>query len=158
MTLYFIQAYYLRTSRQVRLLDIEAKAPLYTHSLETIQGISTIRAFRWGPQFQKTSQHLLNESQKPVYMLYCVQQWLTLVLDLVVGVIAVMLIAMVTSLKDKFSAASIGQSQSFSHFSLLFPACMFHTAVTFSTVESRHVHAPRIIVNGYSLQVIVPVS
>lgn len=105
MTLYFIEAYYLRTSRQVRLLDIEAKAPLYTHFLETIQFISIIRALKWGPQFQKTSQHLLNESQKPVFMLYCVQQWLTLVLDLVVGVIAVILVAMVTSLKDDFSAA-----------------------------------------------------
>lgn len=106
--IYFIQSYYLRTSRQVRLLDIEAKAPLYTHFLETIQGISTLRAFKWESRFDKKCQHLLNESQKAVYTLFCIQQWLVLVLDLVVGVVAVILICMVTSLKDRFSAASIG--------------------------------------------------
>ncbi|KAL1981835.1 hypothetical protein VTN96DRAFT_2080 [Rasamsonia emersonii] len=45
VVLSFVQLYYLRTSRQVRLLDIEAKAPLYTHFLETVRGISTVRAF-----------------------------------------------------------------------------------------------------------------
>ncbi|MCJ1394407.1 hypothetical protein MMC18_007285 [Xylographa bjoerkii] len=108
VVLFFVQSYYLRTSRQVRLLDIEAKAPLYTHFLETIQGISTIRAFNWEGQYREQGQRLLNQSQKPVYMLFCIQQWLTLVLDLVVGAIAIILVAMITSLKDRFSAASIG--------------------------------------------------
>ena len=108
VVLFFIQSYYLRTSRQVRLLDIEAKAPLYTHFLETIHGISSIRAFNWGLQLRDKSHSLLNRSQRPVYMLYSIQQWLILVLDLTVGAIAVILIAMVTSLKDRFNAASIG--------------------------------------------------
>ncbi|KAE8353805.1 P-loop containing nucleoside triphosphate hydrolase protein [Aspergillus coremiiformis] len=108
LVLFCVQLYYLRTSRQIRLLDIEAKAPLYSHFLETIQGITTIRAFGWQPHFQRESQLRLNNSQKPVYMLFCVQQWLTLVLDLVVGGIAIVLAAVVTSLKDRFSAASIG--------------------------------------------------
>ncbi|KAJ5876483.1 ABC transporter transmembrane domain type 1 [Penicillium soppii] len=108
VVLFFIQSYYLRTSRQVRLLDIEAKAPLYTHFLETIHGISSIRAFNWGHQLREKSHSLLNRSQRPVYMLYSIQQWLILVLDLTVGAIAVILIAMVTSLKDLFNAASIG--------------------------------------------------
>ncbi|KAJ5827545.1 ABC transporter transmembrane domain type 1 [Penicillium robsamsonii] len=108
VVLFFIQSYYLRTSRQVRLLDIEAKAPLYTHFLETIHGISSIRAFNWGLQLREKSHSLLNRSQRPVYMLYSIQQWLILVLDLTVGAIAVILIAMVTSLKDRFNAASIG--------------------------------------------------
>ncbi|KAL9118536.1 MAG: hypothetical protein Q9187_004917 [Circinaria calcarea] len=108
VVLYFIQSYYLRTSRQVRLLDIEAKAPLYTHFLETIEGILTIRAFHWQPQLQLQCQRLLNQSQKPIYMLFCIQQWLKLVLDLVVGGIAVILVVFVTSFKDKFTSASIG--------------------------------------------------
>lgn len=108
IVLYILQSYYLRTSRQVRLLDIEAKAPLYAHFLETIHGISSIRAFGWDGQFCKKSQSLLNRSQRPMYMLFCIQQWLTLVLDLVVGMLAVLLIIIVTSLKDRFNTASIG--------------------------------------------------
>lgn len=34
IALYFIQRFYLQTSRQVRLLGIEARAPLYTHFTE----------------------------------------------------------------------------------------------------------------------------
>lgn len=108
VVVFFVQRYYLRTSRQVRLLDIEAKAPLYTHFLETIQGISTIRAFNWEGRFQEQSQNILNQSQRPFYMLFCIQQWLALVLDLVVGAFALILVGMMTSLRDRFSAASIG--------------------------------------------------
>ncbi|CAI7640685.1 unnamed protein product [Penicillium glandicola] len=41
-------------------------------------------------------------------MLYSIQQWLILVLDLAVGAIAVILIAMITSLRDQFNGSSIG--------------------------------------------------
>lgn len=108
VVLFFLQSYYLRTSRQVRLLDTEMKAPLYTHFLESIQGISSIKAFNWELQLREKSNYLLNRSQRPVYMLYSIQQWLILGLDLVVGAIAVILIAMITSLRDQFNGASIG--------------------------------------------------
>ncbi|KAH8897503.1 putative ABC multidrug transporter [Thozetella sp. PMI_491] len=38
-SLWLIQKFYLRTSRQMRLLDLEAKSPLYTHYLDTTKGI-----------------------------------------------------------------------------------------------------------------------
>ncbi|KAL4908813.1 hypothetical protein BDW74DRAFT_187329 [Aspergillus multicolor] len=108
VVLFFIQSYYLRTSRQVRLLDIEAKAPLYTHFLETIRGISSIQSFKWERQLQGKNHALLNRSQRPFYMMYSVQQWLTLVLDLVVGAVAVILVAIIVSLRDRLEAAWIG--------------------------------------------------
>jgi ATP-binding cassette, subfamily C (CFTR/MRP), member 1 len=54
---YVVQKFYLRTSRQLRFLDLEAKSPLYTNFLETLSGLATIRAFGWtkqnlGPQLQ----------------------------------------------------------------------------------------------------------
>ena len=45
--LYVLQKFYLRTSRQLRFLDLEAKAPLYTQFTETLDGLHTIRAFGW---------------------------------------------------------------------------------------------------------------
>ena len=107
-TVFILQRCYLRTSRQVRLLDIEAKAPLYTQFLETMSGASVIRAMGIGHNLEQRTFHLINESQKPVYMLYNIQQWLTLVLDLIVGAIAVVLVATTTSLKSSFSGSSIG--------------------------------------------------
>ncbi|KAK2728510.1 multidrug resistance-associated [Colletotrichum kahawae] len=106
--LFFVQRYYLRTSRQVRLLDIEAKAPMYTPFLETLKGVATIRAYKWENNFEAQASSLLNRSQKPHYMLACIQQWLALVLDLVVGALALIVVAMATSLTDKFTPGAVG--------------------------------------------------
>lgn len=93
-----VQRYYLRTSRQLRMLEIEAKTPLYSHFTDTISGIATIRAFGWQIPFSDRLAVILNRSQRPFYMLFCVQQWLTLVVDLVAGALAVTLVAIALSL------------------------------------------------------------
>ncbi|KAL4958875.1 ABC transporter [Aspergillus stella-maris] len=108
VVVYITQKFYLRTSRQLRLLDIEAKAPLYTHFLDLVSGASTIRAFKWQSAFNATSQSLLDTSQRPVYMLYCVQQALGFVLDFLVAILAVTLVATVVFLKEKFDAGDVG--------------------------------------------------
>jgi ABC-type bacteriocin/lantibiotic exporter with double-glycine peptidase domain len=84
LALWVLQRFYLHTSRQVRLRDIEAKAPLYSHLLETIDGLPTIRAFRWTTDFETKNDRLTTRSQIPIYTLYCVQQWLQVVLDMMV--------------------------------------------------------------------------
>jgi ATP-binding cassette subfamily C (CFTR/MRP) protein 1 len=108
LVIWFIQRYYLRTSRQVRLLDIEAKSPLYTHFCETIAGISTIKAYGWQSQFQQTCDEHVNTSQRPYYTLLSIQKWLAFVLDLVVAVMAVVLVSIATFFNNKFSPAEIG--------------------------------------------------
>ncbi|KAJ5890223.1 P-loop containing nucleoside triphosphate hydrolase protein [Penicillium tannophilum] len=108
VSLEILQRYYLRTSRQMRLLDIEAKAPLYSHFAESVQGISTIRAFNLESHFKQKMYHLLNRSQRPFYMLYCIQQWLTLVMNLTVGAIALIIVSMATSLRSQYTGAAIG--------------------------------------------------
>ena len=108
ITIYFTQSLYLRTSRQMRLLDIEAKAPLYTHFIELVSGAATIRAFRWHASFQSSALKLLNFSQRPVYFLYCIQKCLGFVLDFLVAVLAVILVATVVFLRDKFQAGDVG--------------------------------------------------
>lgn len=106
--IYGIQRIYLRTSRQVRLLDIEAKAPVYLQFLESKNGAATLRAFGWQHSCQLGLQRLLNRSQKPVYLLYCIQQWLALVLDALVSALVLILIAIVVTWRDKFSPGSVG--------------------------------------------------
>lgn len=98
--LYFLQKYYLRTSKQIRLLDLEAKAPLFSHFLETMQGLVTIRAFGWQSDFTAKHTDLLDKSQKPFYLMYCIQRWLSLVLDLIVAGLAVILMVMIVKLRE----------------------------------------------------------
>jgi ABC-type multidrug transport system fused ATPase/permease subunit len=107
---FFLQKFYLRTSRQLRLLDIEAKAPLFTQFIEITTGSAsaTIRAFGWQQYFEQLVGASLDRSQRPVYVLYCVQQWLALILDLIVSALAVILVAIVVNWKSSFDAGAVG--------------------------------------------------
>ncbi|KAI0446909.1 P-loop containing nucleoside triphosphate hydrolase protein [Xylaria telfairii] len=107
VALLFVQRYYLRTSRQVRLIDIERKAPLYKQFIETILGLPVIRSFHWEIDFISKLETLLDHSQRPFYMLFCIQQWLSLVLDLIVGALAVLLVTIAIS-SPSISAGATG--------------------------------------------------
>ncbi|KAI9167867.1 ABC multidrug transporter B [Paramyrothecium foliicola] len=109
LVLYILQKFYLRTSRQIRLLDLEAKTPLYSYFLQTLQGLVTIRAYGWQLPSAKENAALLDSSQRPFYLMYSIQRWLNLVLDLVVAAIATLIVALATQLNDS-SAGSLGVS------------------------------------------------
>ena len=112
IAIYFLQDFYLRTSRQMRFLDLEYKSPLYTHIAETMEGLSTIRTFGWQEAFMNTSFERLDASQKPSYLLYCIQRWLGLVLQLLVAVMAVVVMTLATSLTGTTSGGRLGVSLS----------------------------------------------
>ena len=94
-----IQVYYLKTSKQLRLLDIEAKAPLFSQFIETVNGVACIRAYGWSQEYKNQNYEALNRSQKPYYMLWCIQRWLTLVLDLLNAGVATLVVALATNLE-----------------------------------------------------------
>ncbi|KYK57921.1 hypothetical protein DCS_04934 [Drechmeria coniospora] len=110
MVLYALQKVYLRTSRQLRLLDIETRAPLCSHFLETLEGLSTIRAFGWEDEGRRRAQDLLDVSQRPYYLLLCAQSWLNLVLDLIVAAEATIVVALAIGIRSQTNAALLGVS------------------------------------------------
>lgn len=107
--LYVVQRFYLRTSRQIRLLDLEAKSPLYTHFLDTVKGITTLRAFGFMPDDVQRNARLIGCSQRPAYLLLMIQEWLNLVLNVVVMIMAVLLTTFAVRLHSKsgFAGASL---------------------------------------------------
>ncbi|KAF2489056.1 P-loop containing nucleoside triphosphate hydrolase protein [Lophium mytilinum] len=107
--LYVVGRFYLRTSRQLRILDLEAKSPLYTNFLDTVKGITTLRAFGFLPNDVQKNARLIDTSQRPAYLLLMIQEWLNLVLGLVVMLIAVVLVTLSVRLHSKsgFAGAAL---------------------------------------------------
>jgi ATP-binding cassette subfamily C (CFTR/MRP) protein 1 len=93
---------------QIRFIDLEARSPVFTHFLETLEGISTIRAFGWQQPSLETSTQLMDTSQRPYYLLFCVQRWLNLVLNLMVSAMAIIVVTLAVKVGSASSGATIG--------------------------------------------------
>ncbi|KAL4876404.1 P-loop containing nucleoside triphosphate hydrolase protein [Aspergillus karnatakaensis] len=105
---WLLQRFYVRTSQQVRLLDLEAKSPLFTQFLDLLQGLSTVRAFAWGPRFTERYLDLLDASQRPFYLLFCIQRWLALVLDVMTAILVTVMMVLVVKLREQLSPQLVG--------------------------------------------------
>lgn len=108
LLMWVLQKFYLRTSRQLRLLDLEAKSPLFSQFIESLSGLVTIRAFGWSSRFEEQNLVLLDASQKPFYLLYCIQRWLGLTLDLTVACLGAILMVMIVKLRSEVGAGYVG--------------------------------------------------
>lgn len=105
---FVIQRFYLRTSKQVRMMDIEAKAPVYLQFLETKKGAASIRALGWQKRFADRLEGCLDASQRAVYMRWAVVQWLSIVIDLLVVFLAIILVITLVLLRDSFQPGVVG--------------------------------------------------
>ncbi|KAF6834099.1 ABC multidrug transporter [Colletotrichum musicola] len=65
-------------------------------------------AFKWGDAFEKTNMGRLDNSQRPSYLLACLQRWLTFSVDMTITVMALILIVLVTTLREQIGPAFIG--------------------------------------------------
>ncbi|KAM0261518.1 hypothetical protein ACHAQJ_002201 [Trichoderma viride] len=98
--LWLIQKFYLPTSQQLRLLDLETKSPLYTHFADTVAGVATLRAFGWVQESLDFNLGLLDSSQRPAYLLAMVQNCLGFILSAVVTVLATLIVVLTTQVKE----------------------------------------------------------
>jgi ATP-binding cassette, subfamily C (CFTR/MRP), member 1 len=87
---------------------IETKAPVISLFIDTIQGLTTIRSLGWSQAFAQRNLSLLDVSQKPLYLLYCVQRWLLLVLSLIVVALLALVMRVAIPLRKNGSAGLVG--------------------------------------------------
>ncbi|TLD27952.1 canalicular multispecific organic anion transporter 2 [Venturia nashicola] len=108
IVVWILSRFYLLTSQQLRLLDIELKAPIYTSLAETKEGLATIRAFGWQSSYKTIFQTRIDESKRATYLLFMIQRWLNFVLDLIIAGLATILMTLATQLRSSTNAAMFG--------------------------------------------------
>ncbi|KAK2738351.1 ABC multidrug transporter [Colletotrichum kahawae] len=108
LALYLIQRVYLQTSRQVRLLDLEAKSPLFSHFLASASGLVTSRALASTAAAEAENLARLDMSQRAFYVMGSLQKWLLLVLNLVVAALAVLLVTLAVVLRETVDPGLLG--------------------------------------------------
>nr|XP_006820964.1 PREDICTED: ATP-binding cassette sub-family C member 9-like [Saccoglossus kowalevskii] len=80
---YFIQTYYIATSRELQRLDSITKSPVFAHFSETLGGLTTIRAYRHERRFRRNLFKKIDTNNIVFVFLQMVNRWLAVRLDLV---------------------------------------------------------------------------
>ncbi|KAM0810192.1 putative ABC transporter [Seiridium cardinale] len=108
VVVYVVQKVYLRTSRQLRILELESRSAVFNDFLQTVDGVMTIRAFQAQDQAEVNHLEYLEISQRPFYLLFCLQRWLKIVLDLLVAGVGVGVIVTAVTLRGTTTGSQIG--------------------------------------------------
>jgi ATP-binding cassette subfamily C (CFTR/MRP) protein 1 len=80
--------------------------PHSTNFLDTLGGLPTLRAFGWSEHLLDRNNDLLDDSQRPSYLLAMAQQWLTLTMNVLVTLLAVILVVLALQLRS--NAGNVG--------------------------------------------------
>ncbi|KAJ7580556.1 multidrug resistance-associated ABC transporter [Mycena floridula] len=78
----YAQAYYRRTSVEVKRLDSVLRSTLYSSYAETLTGLPTIRAYNEVDRAVRDAESGLDQENRAYYMTVSIQRWLSVRLDL----------------------------------------------------------------------------
>ena len=76
-----VQLFYIGASRELKRLDSLAMSPIFSNFVETLQGLSVIRAFGLETNFDKKNLGLLTKSNRAYWPLVSSNRWLSIRLE-----------------------------------------------------------------------------
>uniref|UniRef100_A0A6Q2ZCT9 ATP-binding cassette, sub-family C (CFTR/MRP), member 8 n=1 Tax=Esox lucius TaxID=8010 RepID=A0A6Q2ZCT9_ESOLU len=107
---YFIQKYFRVASRDLQQLEDSTQLPLLSHFSETVEGLTTIRAFRYEPRFRQRLLQYTDANNIASLFLTAANRWLEVRMDYIGAcVVLIAAVASITnSLHNKLSPGLVG--------------------------------------------------
>ncbi|KAF8857585.1 hypothetical protein BDZ45DRAFT_803222 [Acephala macrosclerotiorum] len=84
---YWVQRYYLRTSRELKRLDSVSRSPIYAHFQESLGGITTIRAYRQQLRFAAENEWRVDANLRAYFPSINANRWLAVRLEFLGSII-----------------------------------------------------------------------
>ncbi|XP_075422205.1 multidrug resistance-associated protein 1-like isoform X2 [Ascaphus truei] len=110
---FFVQKFYVATSRQLKRLESVSRSPVYSHFNETLLGVSVIRAFGEQKQFIQISDVRVDENQRAYYPSIVSNRWLAIRLEFVGNCIVLFASLFAVVSKHSLSPGLVGLSVSY---------------------------------------------
>ncbi|XP_068990929.1 multidrug resistance-associated protein 1 isoform X6 [Neodiprion pinetum] len=110
---YFVQRFYVATSRQLKRLESVSRSPIYSHFGESVTGAPTIRAYGLQDRFIAESESRVDFNQVCYYPSVIANRWLAIRLEMV-GNLIIFFAALFSVLpKEDLTAGGVGFSLSY---------------------------------------------
>lgn len=110
---YFIQRFYVATSRQLKRLESVSRSPIYSHFGESVTGTSTIRAYGVQSRFINESEAKVDFNQVCYYPSIIANRWLAIRLEMVGNMIIFFAALFAVLGRDTMSPGLVGLSISY---------------------------------------------
>uniref|UniRef100_A0A8C0ICA2 Canalicular multispecific organic anion transporter 2 n=1 Tax=Bubo bubo TaxID=30461 RepID=A0A8C0ICA2_BUBBB len=110
---FFVQRFYVATSRQLKRLESVSRSPIYSHFSETVSGASVIRAYRRVKSFVDISDVKMDENQKSYYPGIVSNRWLGVRVEFVGNCIVLFAALFAVIGKNSLNAGLVGLSVSY---------------------------------------------
>uniref|UniRef100_A0A4W5KZC6 ABC-type glutathione-S-conjugate transporter n=1 Tax=Hucho hucho TaxID=62062 RepID=A0A4W5KZC6_9TELE len=110
---YFVQRFYVASSRQLRRLDSVSRSPIYSHFGETVSGLSVIRAYGHQDRFLKHNEKVIDENLKSVYPWIISNRWLAIRLEFLGNLVVFFSALLAVIARDSLDSGLVGLSISY---------------------------------------------
>ncbi|XP_031677652.1 LOW QUALITY PROTEIN: multidrug resistance-associated protein 1-like [Oncorhynchus kisutch] len=110
---FFVQRFYVASSRQLKRLESVSRSPVYTHFNETLLGASVIRAFGEQERFIRESDGRVDHNQKAYYPSIVANRWLAVRLEFVGNCIVMFAALFAVMARESLSPGIMGLSISY---------------------------------------------
>ncbi|KAL0104449.1 hypothetical protein PUN28_017289 [Cardiocondyla obscurior] len=110
---YFIQRFYVATSRQLKRLESVSRSPIYSHFSESVTGAQIIRAYGVQEQFIHESENRVDFNQVCYFPSIIANRWLAVRLEMVGNLIIFFAALFAVLGRDTMSSGLVGLSVSY---------------------------------------------
>ncbi|KAI0220819.1 Transporter of the ATP-binding cassette (ABC) [Massospora cicadina] len=124
--------FYIRGSREMKRIESTTRSPIYAHCGETIQGVTTIRAFECEARFLAATYAKVDRNLRCYFYLWVANRWLQIRSDLTGNLVALATGVLLLAFRSRLSPALAGLALSYA---LNFSSHILWIARYYSVVE-----------------------
>ncbi|KAJ2887652.1 Transporter of the ATP-binding cassette (ABC) [Coemansia asiatica] len=110
---WIIGVLYLSTSREIKRFESVTKSPIYTQFGETINGVSTIRAYGQESRFRAASHVKVDDNNRPFIYVWGANRWLSIRVDLAGALVSFLAGLLALTATGRMDAGLAGLSLSY---------------------------------------------
>ncbi|KFV63671.1 Canalicular multispecific organic anion transporter 2, partial [Dryobates pubescens] len=110
---FFVQRFYVATSRQLKRLESVSRSPIYSHFSETVSGASVIRAYRRVKSFIDINDLKVDENQRSYYPGIVSNRWLGVRVEFVGNCVVLFAALFAVVGRNTLNAGLVGLSVSY---------------------------------------------